>query len=80
MATITLKNVPDDLYAKLKKSAAIHRRSINGEAITRLQLALATEPRDPKAILAELEAFRKSLGNIYVTDEDLNAAKRWGRP
>ncbi len=33
MATLTLKNVPDDLYRRLKEQAAAHRRSLNQEAI-----------------------------------------------
>lgn len=40
MATITLKNVPDDLYDQLKRSADRHRRSINREAILCLEQAL----------------------------------------
>ena len=80
MATITLKNIPDDLYAKLKKSAAAHRRSMNNEAIVCIERVLAANRIDPKAFLEEARKLRESMPGIYVTDEDLNAAKRWGRP
>lgn len=31
--TLTLKNIPDDVYQRLKRSASEHRRSLNSEAI-----------------------------------------------
>ena len=33
MPTITVKNIPSDIYEKLKKSAEISHRSINSEII-----------------------------------------------
>jgi plasmid stability protein len=80
VATLTLKNVPDKLYSRLKKSAKQHRRSINSEAIVRLEEALASVPRDPQAILAEIRAFRESLGDVHLTDAIIESAKREGRP
>lgn len=41
MATIlTLKNIPDAVYERLKASAEAHRRSLNSEAIVCLEAAL----------------------------------------
>jgi plasmid stability protein len=37
---ITLKNIPDDIYRRLKEVAEIHRRSVNSEAIACLERAL----------------------------------------
>ncbi|MFN7899497.1 MAG: FitA-like ribbon-helix-helix domain-containing protein [Synechococcaceae cyanobacterium] len=39
MATLTLRNVPDDLVARLKARAKRHRRSLNNETIAALELA-----------------------------------------
>lgn len=39
MATLTLRNVPDDLVARLKERAKRHRRSLNNETIAALELA-----------------------------------------
>ena len=54
-ATTILKNIPDDVYARLKLSAKTHRRSLNSEAIAGLHLpgqstALAEDflEHDPK--------------------------------
>ena len=35
--TLTLKGIPDDVYARLKKTAEAHRRSLNNEAISVLE-------------------------------------------
>ncbi len=40
MPTLVLRNVPDDLYHRLKEVAANHRRSMTQEAIVSLQAAL----------------------------------------
>ena len=42
MATLTLRNVPDELVARLKARAKQHRRSLNNETIAALELADAT--------------------------------------
>ena len=39
MATLTLRNVPDALVARLKERAKRHRRSLNNETIAALELA-----------------------------------------
>jgi len=80
MATLTLKNFPDDLYAQLKARAAQHRRSLNREAILCLEEALADLPgRDPSMTLADLRRARARLRRIRLTDRDLVAARSRGR-
>ena len=44
MTTTTLKNIPDELYARIRADAALHRRSINQEILTLLEDALAKSP------------------------------------
>ncbi len=39
--TLTLKNIPDEVYERLKASAEKHRRSLNSEAIVCLESVLA---------------------------------------
>ncbi|MEH1907349.1 MAG: Arc family DNA-binding protein [Nostoc sp.] len=43
MATLYVRNLPDDLYAKLQELAASEHRSINAQVITLLEEALKTE-------------------------------------
>jgi plasmid stability protein len=80
MATLTIKNVPDDLHKRLKESAAQHRRSINSEAITCLENALVGKRLDPREFLARVDARRKRMPRAYLTEEFLRAAKNEGRP
>jgi len=80
VATLTIKNIPERLRKSLKESAAEHRRSINGEAISCLEKALASGRVDPQEFLAETRALRQRLPRIFLTDRDLRAARREGRP
>ncbi len=77
MITTTIKNIPDSLYETLKRTAERNRRSINQQVIVSLEDALKKET------VAELDQrideFRRSLGDVWITDEEINAAKRDGR-
>ncbi len=79
MPAITLKNIPDSLYRRLKQQAEEHHRSLNREAILCLERSLGIGPVDPKEFLAQADRVRESL-NLYVTEEDLRLAKNSGRP
>ena len=79
MATITLKNVPDELYKALKHKAAIHRRSINNEAIVNLERALRARKIESATMLIEALQLRERAQNIYLTDKMLAADKDKGR-
>jgi len=39
--TITVKNIPYDLYEKIKQNAVEHRRSINNEVIAIIEMPSA---------------------------------------
>lgn len=78
MATLTVKNVPDELYDRLKARAAARRRSINREAIVCLELALRQPPIEEEALLEELRTLREKAG-LYVTDDELIRAIDEGR-
>ncbi len=80
MPTITLKNIPDELYARLKESAADHRRSLNSEIIVRLEEAVLNSRIDPEAFLATADARRRRLSLPPLTERRLKAMKTAGRP
>lgn len=80
MATLTIKNCPDVLYARLKERAAAHRRSLNSEAILALEQALALpDAADTDELIATLRRGRARLKGIFLTDGDLRAAREDGR-
>lgn len=78
--TLTLKNIPDTLYERLKASAEKHRRSLNSEAIVCLESVLLPTKTTPKERLARARALRDSLpqGEFHV--HDIDEAKKQGRP
>ena len=79
MPTVTIKNIPRNLYKKLKESAAMHRRSINSEVITCLERALRSNRLDAEAFLESARALRNQMGGIFIRDADLRMAKNEGR-
>lgn len=80
MATnLTIRNVPDQLYQDLKRQAALHRRSINSEAIVCLEMALYGQKIDPINILENARKLRSKTKNYFLTEEELAVLKNEGR-
>ncbi|HMB54440.1 MAG TPA: Arc family DNA-binding protein [Thermoanaerobaculia bacterium] len=81
MATLTLKNVPDELVERLKREAKENRRSLNQETLLRLEKSLATRRRSVEETLAALRRLHvKMEGLPPVDDEFIARAKAEGRP
>ena len=78
--TLTLKNIPDDVYERLKASAAAHRRSLNGEAIVCLEKALKTNKVSVEERIERARELRAKLRTLGLTHDDIDAFKREGRP
>ncbi|MBI4694142.1 MAG: Arc family DNA-binding protein [Gammaproteobacteria bacterium] len=77
--TLTLKNVPDDVYERLKAAAEMHRRSLNSEAIVCLETVLAPVKLAPSDRLARARQLRAALGTRKFRARDIDLAKRQGR-
>ena len=80
MANLTIKSLPDDLYARLKASAAEHRRSINSEVLVCLERVLRSRRAGPEETLARADAVRERLRMPPWTEPALKDAKSAGRP
>lgn len=78
--TLTLKNIPEAVYERLKRSAATHRRSLNSEAIVCLESVLLPAKAMPDERLARARALRAALPQGKFRARDMDAAKREGRP
>lgn len=78
--TLTLKNIPDEVYERLRAAADEHRRSLNSEAIVCLEAALIPGRVAVSERLARARALRRSLPSRTVRLRDLDAFKREGRP
>ena len=78
--TLTLKNIPDDVYERLKAAASLHRRSLNSEAIVCLESVLAPTRLDPAERLRHVRQLRDELGDVEFEEPDMSALKGEGRP
>ena len=78
--TLTLKNIPDEVYDRLKASADAHRRSLNSEAIVCLETVLLPSRLEPAERLARARELRAGLGKARFRAADIDRAKREGRP
>jgi antitoxin FitA len=78
--TLTLKNIPDALYDRLKATAAQHRRSLNSEAILCLESVLMPVRVRPDERLARARALRAGLPQDVFRADEIDDAKRDGRP
>jgi plasmid stability protein len=54
MATLYVKDLPDDLYARLVRRAEMHRRSVSAEVLALLDWALVHIDRSPDAVLSSI--------------------------
>ncbi|OFV91095.1 MAG: hypothetical protein A3G76_04610 [Acidobacteria bacterium RIFCSPLOWO2_12_FULL_65_11] len=80
MPTLTLKNIPDGLHARLKASAARNRRSLNSEILVRLEKDIQdiSQPvLDPVVHAETLRAFAARLPR--VAPQHVTRYKRQGR-
>lgn len=75
----TLKNIPEDIYEKIKVRAERNRRSINSEIVSILGDAVMPRRRNVEEILARADEIR-SRTKGFLTDDFLRKAKREGLP
>jgi plasmid stability protein len=78
--TLTLKNIPDEIYERLKISAATNRRSLNSEAIVCLESVLLPGRVPASERLARARALRATLPKVRFRAQDIDTYKREGRP
>ena len=80
MATLTLKNVPGELVDVLKQEAKQNRRSLNQEALSRLERSLESRKRSGAETVASLRLLHRRFARpAFLTDRFLERAKNEGR-
>ena len=79
---VTLKNVPDDVYERLKRSAEEHRRSLNSEAIVCLESVLLPASGNPSEQLERIRRLRAEAQEqgVWLTQKLIEQARGTGRP
>lgn len=78
MANLTLKGVPEPLVDELKKQAASHRRSLNGEVLYRLERSLDGGIHTHRNLVRETDRVRAEIG-IRTTVKEIISARSKGR-
>jgi antitoxin FitA len=77
---LTLKNIPDEVYERLKAAADAHRRSLNSEAIVCLETVLRPGLVTADERLARVRSVRAQAPKGGFTAKDIDAFKRERRP
>jgi antitoxin FitA len=81
MPALTIRNLPDEVYRRLKESARLNRRSLNSEAIVLLERSLGHRRRSAEESLASLQRLHERLRDLPPLDDELlERAKGQGRP
>ncbi len=80
MPTLTIKNIPNDLYEQLKRHAEINRRSLNSEVILCIERAVRSHKVRPEEYLERARRLREKTKGYSISEEEFNAAKVAGRP
>lgn len=76
---ITIRDIPDDVYDKLKKQAELHHRSINSEVIVYLKKIVQSSRRDPDQVISRAKKLKqKAKGSISL--KEIQEAIDKGRP
>ena len=79
MPTITVKNIPPELYERLKQSAKANRRSINSEIIVCIERAMSTQKARPEEIVASARRLREKTARYLISDDEFTRLKSEGR-
>ncbi|MDA8108421.1 MAG: hypothetical protein M0015_07310 [Betaproteobacteria bacterium] len=79
MPSITLKNLPDDLYRRLGTIAKSRRRSLSKELLVALEEHARRVPVDEKAVLDRIRKVRERYRPV-MTDKQIRDWKKAGRP
>jgi len=61
MPNITIKGLPEEVYARVRKRAERSRRSLNAEVIVALEEAVGLREADPAQVWRELDGLVDSL-------------------
>lgn len=77
--SLTLKNIPDDIYECLKASAQKNHRSLNSEVIVCLETVLLPIKVSPEERLSRARMLRRSLPADRFKASDIDLLKREGR-
>jgi plasmid stability protein len=79
MSSITIKNIPEEVYSKVRHQAKAHHRSINSEIINCLEKTVQAKKATSENILQEARRLRAKAKGSF-SSEEIEKAINQGRP
>ncbi|MCC6301019.1 MAG: Arc family DNA-binding protein [Anaerolineales bacterium] len=79
MVTLTIKNVPEIVYDRIKEQAKLNHRSINGEILSILEQAISLPPIDVQKTLEQARKIRELTANYKITAREIDKMINEGR-
>ncbi len=79
MTTLTIKNIPDELYQSLKQQALQHHRSLNSEIIVSLEQVVHQYRPNQQLLLKEASRLRGKTAKFHIREKKLKSTKEEGR-
>ncbi len=79
MVAITVKNIPAELYERVKERARANHRSINNELITILEQSLMPTPINVTETLERTRQIRELTAHYVIKDNEITRMKNEGR-
>ena len=79
MVTLTIKNIPEQIYERIKTQAKANHRSINGEILSILEQAISLPPIDVQATLESARKVRELTASYTITADEIEKMINEGR-
>jgi plasmid stability protein len=79
MVTLTIKNVPPEIYERIKLQAKNNHRSINGEILSILEQAISIPPIDIPTTLKRAKKVRELTADYVITADEIEKLINEGR-
>jgi len=76
---ITIRDIPDEVYEKLKQQAKLHQRSINSEVIFYLKQMVRSHRPDSNQVIARAKKLKQQAKGS-LTLKEIQQAIDQGRP
>ena len=79
MTTLTIKNIPLEIYDRLKIQEKNNHRSLNKEVISIIERAISIPPIDVETTIARARKVRELTAHYVVTAEEIENMINEGR-
>ena len=80
MANLSIKNVPDSLLAKLRERAALNHRSLQGELMALLYVAVESPSSEPDVPASRQSPRGRRTGTRQIEEIAAEHRNRWKKP